>query len=355
MSTGRGADAGHSADDSFYFGTGESAGGGGAYSNNANGTLTSPSIDLTSASSAFLSFNHFLDVESGFDFATVSVVNSQGTTVIATSGAELPTNTNGFAAATLDLTSFVGESIELQFQVTSDVSVQREGWYLDDIKVTTDFLPTLFDRFVDPNPSPNNGFGRDVVALPNGNVVVTAPGDDAGAQDAGAVYLFNGQTGELISTLTGSTADDEVGSNGVVTLEGGNYVVISSDWDNGAATNAGAVTFGNGTSGVSGAVSDQNSLVGTTAQDGVGNFGVVALDGGNYVVVSSNWDNGTATNAGAVTFGNGTSGVSGAVSDQNSLVGTTAGDNVGSSGVVCLLYTSPSPRDRTRSRMPSSA
>ena len=28
-------------------------------------------------------------------------------------------------------------------------------------------------------------------------------------------------------------------------------------------------------------------------------------------------------------------------------------DNAG--GVVCLLYTSPSPRDRTRSRMPSSA
>jgi len=24
-------------------------------------------------------------------------------------------------------------------------------------------------------------------------------------------------------------------------------------------------------------------------------------------------------------------------------------------GVICLLYTSPSPRDRTRSRMPSSA
>ena len=31
-----------------------------------------------------------------------------------------------------------------------------------------------------------------------------------------------------------------------------------------------------------------------------------------------------------------------------------AGSYCGSSG-VCLLYTSPSPRDRTRSRMPSSA
>ena len=31
------------------------------------------------------------------------------------------------------------------------------------------------------------------------------------------------------------------------------------------------------------------------------------------------------------------------------LISTSAGDN------YCLLYTSPSPRDRTRSRMPSSA
>ena len=30
-------------------------------------------------------------------------------------------------------------------------------------------------------------------------------------------------------------------------------------------------------------------------------------------------------------------------------------DIVLSSGITCLLYTSPSPRDRTRSRMPSSA
>ena len=33
------------------------------------------------------------------------------------------------------------------------------------------------------------------------------------------------------------------------------------------------------------------------------------------------------------------------------MYGTTTGDKVR----FCLLYTSPSPRDRTRSRMPSSA
>ena len=31
------------------------------------------------------------------------------------------------------------------------------------------------------------------------------------------------------------------------------------------------------------------------------------------------------------------------------------GENAGTWGTNCLLYTSPSPRDRTRSRMPSSA
>ena len=35
--------------------------------------------------------------------------------------------------------------------------------------------------------------------------------------------------------------------------------------------------------------------------------------------------------------------------DQVNLIGTSMG------GYICLLYTSPSPRDRTRSRMPSSA
>ena len=31
-------------------------------------------------------------------------------------------------------------------------------------------------------------------------------------------------------------------------------------------------------------------------------------------------------------------------------------ENIGKDGIkICLLYTSPSPRDRTRSRMPSSA
>ena len=89
--------------------------------------------------------------------------------------------------------------------------------------------------FVDPDPAPGNHFGAAVVVLSTGNVVVTSPDDNAGGTGAGAVYLFNGTTGALISTLIGSHAGDNIGSGGVTALSDGNYVVESPDWTNGAA------------------------------------------------------------------------------------------------------------------------
>ena len=175
---------------------------------------------------------------------------------------------------------------------------------------------------VDPNPGVGNQFARQVVVLPNDNVVATDPNDDFAATNAGAVYLFNGTTGALISTLTGSRASDFVGGGvGVTALANGNYVVSSAEWHNSAGTSVGAATFGSGTTGVSGVVSVANSLVGSALFDQVGSF-VTGLANGNYVVSSRLWNNGAATDAGAVTFGNGTTGVSGAVSAANSLVGT---------------------------------
>ncbi|MBL9160907.1 MAG: SUMF1/EgtB/PvdO family nonheme iron enzyme [Verrucomicrobiales bacterium] len=188
-----------------------------------------------------------------------------------------------------------------------------------------------FPEFVDPNPNPGNQFGAQVVPLSTGNVVITSPFDDAGGTDAGAVYLFNGATGALISTLRGSQANDNVGRWGVTALSNGNYVVSSPYWNNGSVFYAGAVTWGSGTSGVSGVVSSSNSLVGSKANDQVGNRGVIALNNGNYVARSASWDNGAVLDAGAVTWGSGTTGVTGVVSSTNSLVGSNTLDEVGSS------------------------
>ncbi len=93
--------------------------------------------------------------------------------------------------------------------------------------------------------------------------------------------------------------------------------------------------MGNGGSGIIGEVSSLNSLVGSTSSDQVGNGGFVALSNGNFVIRSYYWDNLGAVDAGAVTWGNGISGVVGEVSSLNSLVGSTSGDRVGD-GIYAL-------------------
>lgn len=184
---------------------------------------------------------------------------------------------------------------------------------------------------VDIQGPPGSGlFGSKVAVLPNGNIVVADPWfSTAEANRTGAVHLHD-PSGSLISTLTGSNDNDHVGSGRIVILANGHFVVSTPDWNNGSAMHAGAVTWINADSGLSGVVSPENSLVGTTTSDYVGGYkDVVALSNGNYVVVSSGWSNGGVISAGAVTWGNGNGGTVGAVSPGNSLVGTEANDFVG--------------------------
>jgi len=197
---------------------------------------------------------------------------------------------------------------------------------------------------IDPHLAAGNGFGAYTALLgttagstftENGNVAVSSAGDDLAANNAGAVYLFNTTTGALLAALTGSNANDSIGSDGITALTNGNYVIASSNWLNGT----GAATWGNGNTGVSGIVSAANSLTGANAGDFVSSSGVTALTNGNYVVASNNWDNGGIVNAGAVTWGNGATGSNGTVSAANSLVGSTAFDNVGGFGGVVTALT----------------
>ena len=113
-------------------------------------------------------------------------------------------------------------------------------------------------------------------------------------------------------------------------------MVISKYWNNGSVTRAGAVTWGNGTARISGVVSISNSLVGSAANDQVGNGGITDLGNGNYLVQSPDWTNGSVNSAGAVSWGNGTMGLVGAVSASNSLVGSTSLDQLGKSDITAL-------------------
>jgi hypothetical protein len=143
LSTGRGNDEGHSADDSLYFGQGETEAGGGNYNvGHTAGQVTSGAIDLRGLATAQLSFNYFLRVETALesDQARVLIsVDGGSFQTLASKGNGLIAGLNSiWRSASVDLTSYVGSSIQLRFDFdTVDASFNAfEGWYLDDIVVS---------------------------------------------------------------------------------------------------------------------------------------------------------------------------------------------------------------------------
>lgn len=188
--------------------------------------------------------------------------------------------------------------------------------------------------------SANDRVGGNALALTNGNYVVISAlwnNPSPAVVQAGAATWGNGRTGvkgliSIANSLVGTSANDIVGGAGGVALSNGNYVIASDRWD---SADVGAVTWGNGSTGIKGAVSAANSLVGTHGGDNIGRVGVTALPNGNFVILSSNWDN-AVPNVGAVTWGNGTTGIKGPVTPANSLVGTSTDDFIGDSEIKIL-------------------
>ncbi|MFO0936976.1 MAG: FG-GAP-like repeat-containing protein [Gemmataceae bacterium] len=154
---------------------------------------------------------------------------------------------------------------------------------------------------------------------------MTDPSDDAGGDQAGAVYLFNLGSGQLISTLNGTT-NERLGDGDIVVLPSSDFLIFDPFWDNGSIHHAGAVVYGNRTTGFSGPISSQNSLVGGTDSSFIGSGGATILPDGNFVILSPRWNDGTTEVQGAVTFGSVLSGLSGTVSAANSLVGSSKRD-----------------------------
>ena len=169
-----------------------------------------------------------------------------------------------------------------------------------------------------------------VTILFNGNYVVNSPNwnNQTGAVTFGSAS--SGVTGFVNSenSLVGSSNGDAIGSGGIVTLPDNNLLILSPSFGG----NTGAVTWVDGANGIAGTVSSENSLVGAASGDAIGSGGVRVLYNGNYLVLSPGFNN----NAGAVTWGNEATGVSGVVDSTNSLVGAASGDAVGSSGVLQL-------------------
>ncbi len=97
---------------------------------------------------------------------------------------------------------------------------------------------TLLTTFTNPTPANLDMFGSALAAIGSNQVLIGAPRDDTGGQDAGAAYLFN-TSGALLTTFSNPTP--EVGDNFgyFVTAVGSNRVLVSALYDNTGASVAG--------------------------------------------------------------------------------------------------------------------
>ncbi len=98
---------------------------------------------------------------------------------------------------------------------------------------------TLLTTFTNPTPAAGDFFGDSVAALGKDRVLIGAYGDDVGALDSGAAYLF-GTNGTLLATFTNPTpaAGDNFGHS--LVAAGTDKILIGAFSDNTGADDAGA-------------------------------------------------------------------------------------------------------------------
>ncbi len=151
LSTGRGAQPGHSASTSFYYGQGEGPDGGGSINigvtrdspNPTFGTITSPALALPAAQpgvALFLDFNYVLQTRGfpGFvDFAALEVNDGGGWTTLQRYD-RVAERLEWRASDPVDLSAYAGRTVQLRWSFDTRLGpVGRfpEGWYVDDVRV----------------------------------------------------------------------------------------------------------------------------------------------------------------------------------------------------------------------------
>lgn len=106
----------------------------------------------------------------------------------------------------------------------------------------------LLRTFQKPTPVAGDRFGYSVASL-DGKVVITAPLDDSAGPDAGAAYLFDASNGTLLTTFLNPTPALDDGFGWSVAMVAGNVLVGAVDDDTGS-TDAGAAYLFDANTGV---------------------------------------------------------------------------------------------------------
>ncbi len=151
---------------------------------------------------------------------------------------------------------------------------------------------TLLTTFTNPTPAIGDQFGNAVAAVGNDRVLIGALGDDTGALSAGAAYLFS-TNGTLLTTFTNPTpaVSDNFGT--AVAALGNDRVLISAPFDGTGVDNAGAAYL----------FRTNGTLLTTFTNPTPASFDffgtALAAVGSDRVLIGAKGDNTGATSAGA--------------------------------------------------------
>lgn len=97
----------------------------------------------------------------------------------------------------------------------------------------------LLTTITNPTPAVSDEFGSSVAALGTDQVLIGAPRDNIGAADAGVAYLFS-ITGSLLATFTNPAPATSDVFGAAIAAVGDDRVLIGAPGDDTGATNAGA-------------------------------------------------------------------------------------------------------------------
>jgi subtilisin family serine protease len=104
----------------------------GSYPDNSNTSITSVPISLANISNPHLLFDEKHDTEKNYDFAHVEISSDGGQTFQELAKFD---GTSDWTTHNIDLTNWQGKTVQIRFRMTSDGSIDKDGFYVDNVKV----------------------------------------------------------------------------------------------------------------------------------------------------------------------------------------------------------------------------
>lgn len=275
--------------------------------------------------------NYFLitspldDVNNIVDMGTVKLVNGSSGALIKTIliGKSHYVDQNGTLTRGLEILQ-----VNNNFVIANSYDTVSEVAFAGSIKLFNGATGNLISSFSGNNTDDYLGIWG-LTKLSNNNFIVKSPFDDVnGISNAGSVMLINGSTGNLIATISGDNIDDKYGyTSRTPILENGNFIIDASEDDVNSAVDAGSVKLVNG---LTGAVIV--TISGDNTNDRFGREYSTKILKNNNLVIENRYDDANGlTDNGSVFIVNGSTGAI-----ISHLVGDNDGDTFGGDFVVEL-------------------